>query len=275
MHIEISNKLIGYKQEIDFFVNLYKNNKLPKVILLNGESGIGKYTFLLHLIYFLENNREYKENNSIESEIIKNPNILILKKNHEDSGINIDQVKKLISFTKLKSFNNNNKFVIIREISDLNVNSLNSLLKILEEPCSNIFIFLTNDILFSITPTLKSRCFEKKMFLNQNDSNEIINYLTSMYEINDYQYDLVKTTPGRYLRKYLFLKEHNKFLNKEIIYTLENLDYKKIEKDQNLQFILSEFLKKYQTDIDFLNKIKINLNLKNDLKTFLINKINL
>ncbi len=274
MHIEISNKLIGYKQEIDFFVNLYKNNKLPKVILLNGESGIGKYTFLLHLIYFLENNREYKENNTIESEIIKNPNILILKKNHEDSGINIDQVKKLISFTKLKSFNNNNKFVIIREISDLNVNSLNSLLKILEEPSGNIFIFLTNDILFSITPTLKSRCFEKKMFLNQNDSNEIINYLTSMYEINNYQYDLVKTTPGRYLRKYLFLKEH-KLLNTEIIYTLENLDYKKIEKDQNLQFILSEFLNKYQTDIDFLNKIKINLNLKNDLKTFLINKINL
>ncbi|MEK9959797.1 MAG: hypothetical protein VW541_05250, partial [Pelagibacteraceae bacterium] len=50
MSLKISNKIIGYDNEMIFFLNLYNLKKLPPAILINGESGIGKYTFVLHLL---------------------------------------------------------------------------------------------------------------------------------------------------------------------------------------------------------------------------------
>ena len=53
--------LFGYEDYFNSFIKLYKRNKLPNVILLNGPKGIGKATFAYHFInYLLSNNEENK-----------------------------------------------------------------------------------------------------------------------------------------------------------------------------------------------------------------------
>ena len=61
--IKPKNQLIiyGFEDYFNFFINLYKNSKLPNVILLNGPKGLGKATFVYHFVnYLLSNNESYK-----------------------------------------------------------------------------------------------------------------------------------------------------------------------------------------------------------------------
>ena len=78
------------------------------------------------------------------------------------------------------------------------MNSINALLKVLEEPNENInFILINNNK--RVLPTLKSRCLNFKIFLTNDQSIEIVNQL-----INDDVYNLINQdllnyfiTPGK------------------------------------------------------------------------------
>ena len=48
-----SLKLFGLKEHFYNFVKLHKNQKLPKIILLTGEKGIGKFTLIFHFINYV------------------------------------------------------------------------------------------------------------------------------------------------------------------------------------------------------------------------------
>ena len=48
-----SLQLFGLKEYFIDFVNLYKNKKLPKIILLSGDKGIGKFTLSFHLVNYI------------------------------------------------------------------------------------------------------------------------------------------------------------------------------------------------------------------------------
>ena len=71
------NKLFGYDKLFNNFVTLFNTNKLPKVLILTGDKGIGKFTFVFHFINFVLSKQDSalydKENFSIQfnSEIIK------------------------------------------------------------------------------------------------------------------------------------------------------------------------------------------------------------
>ena len=78
----------------------------------------------------------------------------------EKKNIDINQIREMIIFLNKSSFNNNMRFVLIDNIELLNLNSINALLKILEEPNDNInFILINNNKLLE---TLKSRCLNFK-----------------------------------------------------------------------------------------------------------------
>ena len=53
-------KLFGYDNYFNLFKNLYKNNKLPNVILLSGTKGIGKSTFSYHFINYILSHKTWK-----------------------------------------------------------------------------------------------------------------------------------------------------------------------------------------------------------------------
>ena len=170
-------KLYGLNDNFDEFITLYKTNKLPNKILLSGPKGIGKATMAYHLVNFILSQGEqfsYDEENNLinlENKSFKliqnksNPNFNLIDINDEKQKIDISQIRKLITNLNMSTFNDKPKIVLIDNIEFLNKNSINSLLKVIEEPNDNTyFILINNDK--NILPTLKSRCLNFKVILS-------------------------------------------------------------------------------------------------------------
>ena len=91
-------------------------------------------------------------------------------------NIDILQIRQLINNLNKSSFNDKPRFILIDNIEFLNTNSLNALLKTLEEPSANtIFILIHNNK--KILPTLLSRCINFKISLSHMENLEIANNL--------------------------------------------------------------------------------------------------
>ena len=147
-------KLFGLDRFFFELIRLDKANNLPNKILLSGQKGLGKATLAYHLINFiLSKDEEYRydfdnleinsKNHSFQTILNKsNPNFILIDVNNEKKSINIDQIRELISNLNKSSFNEKPRFVLIDNIEYLNVNSINALLKVLEEPSFKVhFIF--------------------------------------------------------------------------------------------------------------------------------------
>ena len=181
-------ELYGLKDKFYEFVKLYQRDKLPNKILLSGQKGIGKCTLAYHLINYIlsideefsydldrlcisQENRSYKlvQNNT-------NPNFYLLDINSDKKNIDITQIRNLINELNKSSFNSKPRFVLIDNIEFLNINSINALLKILEEPNQNIFFILINNDK-KIIPTLLSRCLSFRISIDEKEKKEIYNKL--------------------------------------------------------------------------------------------------
>ena len=212
MNLNPSNQisLFEHKEIFNQLYKLSKNDTLPNKIILSGEKGIGKSTLAYHLINFvLTENEEFPynyEKNIIDSnnksyKLIQNksnPNFHLIDVLEDKKNIDINQIRELIINLNKSSFNKKKRFILIDNIELLNLNSVNALLKILEEPNENInFILINNNK--RVLPTLKSRCLNFKVFLTKDQSIRIVNQLLN-YDINtiinNNLYDHY-TTPGK------------------------------------------------------------------------------
>jgi len=151
--------LYGLQDNLLFFAKLFDQKRLPSKILLTGQKGIGKCTLAYHLINFVLSKDEEMPYDLVEFKInldnrsfklIQNgscPNFNLIDINLDKKNIDIEQIRELIIQLNKSSFNSKPRFVLIDNIECLNLNSVNALLKTLEEPNENIFFIL---ILFSI-----------------------------------------------------------------------------------------------------------------------------
>ena len=276
--------LFGHKKIFNDLLKLYKNDKLPNKILLSGEKGIGKSTLAYHLINFvLSQDEEQKydyENNIINSEnksfkLIQNksnPNFNLIDVAEDKKNIDINQIRELIINLNKSSFNKKKRFVLIDNIELLNINSINALLKILEEPNENIiFILIHNNK--RVLSTLKSRCLNFKVFLTKDQSMRIINQI-----LNDDIYNLINDelidnyiTPGKLYKLIKFSEEYKlDFASSNLNETLKNIFRDKIyKKDKSIVETTYSFIELY-----FRNNISIkNINLLQSYQYFL-EKIN-
>ena len=53
--------LYGYKKKFIFFKNLIQKDKLPQSLMITGDRGIGKETFVNHLLHFYFDKKNYNE----------------------------------------------------------------------------------------------------------------------------------------------------------------------------------------------------------------------
>jgi len=262
------NNLYGLNNYLLEFIRLYQNKKLPNKILLSGEKGLGKSTLAYHLInYVLSKDDEVKydlkkfkinpENISYKLTINgTNPNFTLIDTLSEKKSIEINQIRDLISNLNKSSFNNKERFIIIDNIENLNLNAVNALLKILEEPPLNTYFILINNDRF-ILPTLKSRCINYKFFLNYENVINVTNKLLGK-EIHNYiNNDLLNhySTPGKLYKLINFFETNNFNLKdyklKEFLKLIikENL-YKKNKLIKDISFeYLELFFRKNLTSI--------------------------
>ena len=282
-------KLFAHKEQFENLIKLYGQNKLPNKILFSGEKGIGKCTLSYHLVNYIlsadeENSYDVKnltinkENKSFKLIQNKsNPNFILIDVLDEKKNIDIDQIRNLISSLNKSSFNKKPRIVLIDNIDLLNINSINALLKILEEPNENVnFILINNNK--KILPTLKSRCLNFKIQLNFNQSIDTINKI-----LNNNIYDLLNidlinhyNTPGQLFNLInlqnqfdLNLKEMN--LKDLILFIIKNKHYKKDFIINELIYSLIEFYLRSKISVDDISLINIKdyfLKKINDTKKF-------
>ena len=267
-------ELIGFEKEYSDLVNRYKLNNLPNSILIHGLSGIGKRTFLNKLVKNILK-IEFKDNNiDHHLNLFKNnthPNIKIIEKEIDSktgkikSYITIDQIRRLKTFLNSTSIiQNSSKIVIIDSADYLNISSANSMLKILEEPKENTYIFLISNQISLLLPTIRSRCLKIKFNTHnltnftkiiKNNIDEISNE-----EINFY-FELTYGSPGNTILYY-----NNDFLDifqLSIKCLLSNdLDDDKINLSNILSKLTNDEFNNYLSMLKFIlivaNKLKVN-----------------
>lgn len=98
----------------------------------------------------------YKESN--------HPDLFVLQAPEDDDKktpmIKMEQIQPLISAAYRSNHVSTNKIVFIPKVKELNINSANALLKILEEPPTATLFILQADDIAKVLPTIKSRCFK-------------------------------------------------------------------------------------------------------------------
>ena len=294
-------RLYGYKDYFHSFKHLYEKNKLPNVILLSGQKGLGKSTFVYHFInYLLSQNEEDKysldnftinTNNSTFKSIQNHlhPNFFLLENNKSEENIKIDQVRNLLKFLSKSTFTRNIKIVLLNNAEYLNINSSNALLKSLEEPAINTFFFIINNNSSKVSDTVRSRCIEYKFHFNTQEKKSIFNKIIKNYQLNFDEHEIDKffyfDTPGNLFRYLLLLKDSNLNISKDYLSCILFLiDIYKSKKDLELLNFISTLIENFYCELSlrdcnnlntyFINKYKI-LSLINDMKKFNLDKKNL
>ncbi len=287
--------LYGLVNYLDIFISLYKKEKLPNKILLSGLKGIGKSTLAYHLINFVltqkeefsYDNQKYQINeNNKDFRLIQNgsnTNFKLIDILPEKKNIDINQIRDLINLTNKSSFNDKPRFILFDNIEFLNINSINALLKTLEEPSENTYFILINNQK-KILPTLKSRCLEYKISLTNLESLLILQNLLDDKPFNIINKRLMNYyfTPGN-IYKLIEFSNINKInlidINlKDLLSTLINDQYYKNE--PSIKFIIYDliefFLRSYASSNNsylysyFINKINNMRKFNLDEESFFI-----
>ena len=280
----IQLSLYGHHLEFLNFIELYKSQKLPNKILLSGQKGIGKSTLAYHIInhilsidednsYDMKNFKINPDNKSFKLILNKsNPNFISIDIDDDKKSIDINQIRNLILTLNKSSFNKKPRLVLIDNIEHLNINSVNALLKVLEEPNDNIYFILINSNK-KILPTLKSRCLNYNIFLTSNQSFDITNKILDQNCMNLIHEQMINhySTPGSLISLLDFASKNNldlKQINlKELIKKI--IMDKKYKKDQFIKHQIYSLIEIY-----FRN----NLSVKNikllKIQNYFLKKIN-
>ena len=261
-------KLFGLNKYMKELIQLNSDNVLPNKILLSGQKGLGKCTLAYHFInYILSKNEKYEydiNNFEINSEnhsfiITKNrsnPNVNIIDVDSDKKSININQIRELIVLLNKSSFNNKPRFILIDNIEFLNNNSVNALLKIIEEPSYNIFFILINNNK-TILPTLKSRCLDFKITLSNDEVTNITNKILdkNFYEIINKELIDYYFTPGKIYNLIKFSNDYSE-------------DLKNIKLNEFLSLIIDKAYYKKETSIKYMifDFFELYISKRNNLK---------
>ena len=245
-----SKKVVSNELLIDKLLFTFNNNDLPNSIIFYGDKGIGKTTLSLKLLNEIFSN--FSTNSSIlnsENLIYKftHPNIKYITKEYDEKTdkfknfITIDQIKNLENFVFQSTINDLPKFIIVDSADDLNNNSANSILKMLEEPKKNTFFILIAHKLSNLLPTIRSRCV--KYYIekpNLIQFKEIINSHQINYDEDtiNFLYSFSNASPGIAIE----------------------IDFDKLE---NLQSNIVDFLLNYKSDSN-----QSLINLSNNVEKF-------
>ena len=274
--------LFGLGSKLDFLIELYNSNKLPKVLMISGKKGIGKFTLINHFLSYIFDKDNYDlKNRSINSQTqfykqnFNNifSNIVYLSGNNF-KNVKIEDIRNLKSTILKTTISKKERFIILDDIELFNINSLNALLKLIEEPPSNNYFVLINSRTKTLIETIYSRSLEIKIFLNNETRIKIIESLIKENNLEVFiDFNSTNLTPGNFLSFNKIFEENKINTGEDFLINLETLLnlYKKNKNIDLINIIL------FLTDFYFYNlKEKKIDNIERVLenKSFVINNIN-
>ena len=262
--------LFDFKKNFKFMSELYSNQNLPKVLMFTGNKGSGKSTLINHFLYSIFDSDNYNKEtfsiskNSIfltqfQNNIFSN---IIYIDGADYKSVKIEDIRNLKKKILQSTISKMDRFIIFDDIELFNQNSLNALLKTIEEPSQKNYFFLINNKSKPILETIKSRALEIKIILSEKQRLEIINKL-----VNYYKLDLIldpytsQLTPGDFIKYNFICKEYDIFPTNNFVENLSLLlDIYKKKKDIliiNLLFYLADQYFKDIKDKDLLTNDEI------------------
>ena len=256
--LEKQNKLIGFYNEFNEIKELFKYSNKPNKLLLSGKRGIGKSTLAYHLInYVFSLNEDHKydlkkniinTNNRSYKLVIKNthPNLFVIDIKDNKSSIDISQIRQLNKFASKSSFNDKIKIVLIDNAEYLNINSSNSLLKILEDHNPKLFFILIHNSSKKIIDTIKSRCIKFILNLKEKNKIEILNNFLKTHNSTSINNDFFTyySSPGELIEYCKFCIDNNiDFKNNSIeLFLNKIINNKKLFNENYLKNNISNFI---------------------------------
>jgi DNA polymerase III subunit delta' len=246
--------IIGQDTAIKTLQAMISSDQLSGSYLFSGPKGVGKRSLSVEFAKTL--NCEKQELDSCEKcascnkvNSLNHPDVFILKKEKESSFIKIDKIRDIIYQASLKPYEAGKKIFIINDAEDMNEESQNALLKILEEPRENQIFILTTSRVSGILPTVISRCKAVKFnLLSQTQIQRLLIEKRGFEENEAVLFShMALGSPGRAIsfKENNDIRERDKMLNdfffkKRALFREEVCDEKKYSDiEESLQMLLS------------------------------------
>lgn len=178
----MSFPLVGNLKIKSALLNAIKEKRLPHAILIEGESGTGKHTLAsfiaLAAVCSDENSPCEKCNNCRLAKSQNHPDISVISLLDGKKNIAVSQIRDLKAETFVKPHTASRKVFIIDHADTMNPQSQNALLKVLEEPETDVVFILIAESKSSLLETVISRCVV--LTLNVPPQNDACEYISSV-----------------------------------------------------------------------------------------------
>ena len=185
-HPAETQEIFGQEKATQIFLSSFFSGRLHHSWILTGPKGIGKATLAWNIAKFLfvTPSVEYGASVFAQADLptsikiekdhpvarrIKagsEPGLFLLRRSYDEKRknfrklITVDEVRKLKSFFRLSAPDGGRRIAIVDSVDEMNQSAANAILKILEEPPKNTFLFLISHQPGRLLPTIKSRCRE-------------------------------------------------------------------------------------------------------------------
>ena len=155
------------------------------VWLFCGKRGIGKASlaraFARHVV----------STDALET----HPDVMVIE--DQSSPIGIEKIHKMRNFLHMSPMSAERKIVVLDSLDGINASTVNSMLKILEEPPENSLILLISHNLYSVQMVIRSRCVVLRFpELTHVESREVIRMNFPNISIEENAISLYPGTPG-------------------------------------------------------------------------------
>ena len=208
LNLPKQNALLGFDLHLKNLISLYDLKKFPKVLMLSGQKGLGKYTCINHFLNYVFDKAKYdfknkiiddksEFNNQLKNNIFEN---IIYLNNDSTDKVKIDDVRNLKKKILKSTINAGPRFIIINDAELLNINSANGLLRLIEEPSDNNYFILIDNKTNQMIDTISSRCLKINIYFSNYERINIINNLISKFEVEPLiDFKTIYITPGLFL----------------------------------------------------------------------------
>lgn len=205
-------ELLHAEAQEQAFLEALGRGRLHHAWLLTGPEGVGKASFAWRAARYLmghERDRSYglmgMSPDDADARLIaaqSHPDLLVLEREEKRRNILVEAVREVGAFFAKAPSRSAYRVCIVDAVDDLNVNSANALLKILEEPPERGILFLISHSPGKLLPTIRSRC--RRLSFAPWDDEAVRAFIEARAEVPPEALErlvvMARGSPGRGLR---------------------------------------------------------------------------